>query len=86
MDVFFACGAPKSGTTWLQRVLDAHPEISCSGEGHFIDRFSAPLAEVVREYNRHLGVVETQVYEGRPYYRSTRRRSTSWCEASSWPG
>lgn len=68
MDVFFACGAPKSGTTWLQRVLDAHPEVSCSGEGHFIERFSTPLAEVVREYNRHLGVVETQVYEGRPSY------------------
>ena len=24
-NVFFVCGSPKSGTTWLQRVLDAHP-------------------------------------------------------------
>ena len=68
MNVFFACGAPKSGTTWLQRLLDAHPEVSCSGEGHFIDRFSTPLAEVVRQYNRHMAVVAEQVYEGQPCY------------------
>ena len=30
--VFFIGGAAKSGTTWLQLLLNAHPEISCSGE------------------------------------------------------
>ena len=68
MNVFFACGAPKSGTTWLQRLLDAHPAVSCSGEGHFIDRFSAPMAEVVRQYNQHMAVVGERVYEGQPCY------------------
>lgn len=68
MQVFFVCGAPKSGTTWLQRLLDAHPEVCCSGEGHFIDRFATPLAEVVRQYNGHMNVVGEQVYEGRPVY------------------
>ena len=48
MDVFFVCGAAKSGTTWLQRILDAHPETRCSGEGHFITRFSHPASEVIR--------------------------------------
>lgn len=62
------CGAPKSGTTWLQRVLDAHPEVCCSGEGHFIERFSRPMAAVVRAYNRDLEQEAAQVYEGRPYY------------------
>jgi hypothetical protein len=68
VDVFFACGAPKSGTTWLQRILDAHPEVCCSGEGHFIQRFSIPAAQVVKAYNQGLGVDARQVYEGRPYY------------------
>ncbi|WP_374471764.1 sulfotransferase [Phenylobacterium sp.] len=68
MNVFFVCGAPKSGTTWLQRVLDAHPEVMCSGEGHFIGRFTVPLAEVIRKYNAALVTEATRVYEGRPYY------------------
>ena len=33
--VFFVVGNQKSGTTWLMRMLDAHPEILCKGEGRF---------------------------------------------------
>lgn len=33
--VFFVIGQKKSGTTWLQKMLDAHPEILCTGEGRF---------------------------------------------------
>src|ERR1700722_16518864 len=33
--LFFIGGAAKSGTTWLQLLLDRHPAISCNGEGHF---------------------------------------------------
>jgi hypothetical protein len=68
VNVFFVCGAPKSGTTWLQRIFDAHPEVCCSGEGHFISRFSAPMSKVVNAYNRGLALESEQVYEGRPYY------------------
>lgn len=68
MNVFFACGAPKSGTTWLQRILDAHPEVCCSGEGHFVERFSVPVAKVVNDYNGLLAAEARQVYEGHPYY------------------
>ena len=35
--VFFVLGYQKSGTTWLMRMLDAHPEILCRGEGRFFD-------------------------------------------------
>ncbi len=31
--VFFIVGHQKSGTTWLMKMLDAHPEILCQGEG-----------------------------------------------------
>lgn len=33
--VFFVVGYQKSGTTWLMRMLDSHPEILCKGEGRF---------------------------------------------------
>jgi glycosyltransferase involved in cell wall biosynthesis len=36
--VFFVVGRAKSGTTWLMRTLDAHPEITCLGEGRFFGR------------------------------------------------
>jgi hypothetical protein len=31
--VFFVVGHQKSGTTWLMKMLDSHPEILCQGEG-----------------------------------------------------
>ena len=36
--VFFVVGRAKSGTSWLMRILDAHPEIMCKGEGRFFGR------------------------------------------------
>src|SRR5829696_192864 len=30
--VFFVTGVGKSGTSWLMRMLDSHPEILCQGE------------------------------------------------------
>jgi hypothetical protein len=36
--LFFVVGAPKSGTTWLRRMLDRHPQVLCHGEGRFFGR------------------------------------------------
>jgi hypothetical protein len=36
--VFFIVGFAKSGTSWVARILDAHPEILCKGEGIFFGR------------------------------------------------
>jgi len=33
--VFFVTGLGKSGTSWLMRTLDGHPEVLCKGEGRF---------------------------------------------------
>lgn len=37
--VFFVVGRAKSGTSWLMRILDAHPEVLCKGEGRFFGRY-----------------------------------------------
>lgn len=49
--VFFVGGAPRSGTTWLQLLLDAHPQISCRGEGHFCNSLLPQLEEAVEGYH-----------------------------------
>jgi hypothetical protein len=36
--VFFVVGQSRSGTTWLMRLLNAHPEVLCMGEGRFFGR------------------------------------------------
>ena len=41
--IFFVGGTAKSGTTWVQLLLDGHPEVSCNGEAHFTDKGLAPL-------------------------------------------
>jgi hypothetical protein len=41
--LFFIGGAPRSGTTWVQQILDRHPDVACRGEGLFQKHFSEPL-------------------------------------------
>jgi hypothetical protein len=36
--VFFLVGRAKSGTSWLMRTLNAHPEVLCRGEGRLFGR------------------------------------------------
>lgn len=50
--LFFIMGFLKSGTTWLQLLLDAHPEIACKGEAHFWDTFFEDLLKSVDHFNR----------------------------------
>lgn len=41
--IFLLTGLPKSGTTWVMRMLDALPGVVCRGEGRF---FASHLADV----------------------------------------
>lgn len=50
-DLFFVCGVIKSGTTWLERILDSHPEVVCRGEGHFGSDLYSLLSEAMNTYN-----------------------------------
>lgn len=52
----FIVGCPRSGTTLLQRVVDAHPEIAVTQETHWIPRFFDKRWGVTRE-----GWVTTEV-------------------------
>jgi hypothetical protein len=49
--IFFLGAMPKSGTTWLQRLLDSHPEVSCTGEGHFPNRLMPNLKKALEQHN-----------------------------------
>lgn len=44
-DPIFLVGASRSGTTWLQEMLGAHPAIATPHELHFFDRYLHPWAE-----------------------------------------
>ena len=50
---FFVSGVPKSGTTWLGKLLDSHPEISCKGEA-CMHVFIESLLRISRDYNNIL--------------------------------
>ena len=41
--LFLVGGAPRSGTTWIQQTLDTHPDVSCRGEGFFLNQLATPL-------------------------------------------
>jgi hypothetical protein len=49
--IFFAGGSPKSGTSWLQRLLDLHPDVSCAGEAHFLKSLLPGLKKALEEHN-----------------------------------
>ena len=47
--LFFVGGAPRSGTTWLQHLLNSHPEICCGSESLFMKHLAAPLDKMMAE-------------------------------------
>ena len=50
---FFLTGAPKSGTTWLGKLLDAHPQINCRGEA-CVHHFGLQLVQACKSYGELL--------------------------------
>jgi hypothetical protein len=49
---FFICGCPKSGTTWVQLLLDGHPEICCAGESQLVFLVRA-ISRLIEDHNHH---------------------------------
>jgi Sulfotransferase domain len=52
--IFFVGGAEKSGTSWLQRLLNLHPQVSCDGESHFLDSLFPLIKKALEEHNQIL--------------------------------
>lgn len=72
--LLFVCGAPKSGTTWLQLTLNHHPEIHCAGEGHFTDWLGRPLNDLLATYNTKIARTNGFIYGERAFYRQELKR------------
>ena len=62
--IFFIMGFLKSGTTWLQLLLDAHPEIACKGEAHFWDTFFEDLLKSVEHFNTRKQWLAETTFQG----------------------
>jgi len=60
---FFICGSPKSGTTWVQLLLNRHPEISCVGESHLVPLL-ARIAPLIDDHNRMQRERNTRIFAG----------------------
>ena len=49
--LFFVVGCQKSGTTWLQKLLDAHPNVRCDGEARLASVLFPLMRQLQQEYN-----------------------------------
>ena len=60
--LFFVGGAPRSGTTWLQQLLNAHPVCSCRGEGLFWAQLATPLDALMAARGAELRKKNTDLF------------------------
>lgn len=67
--LFIVTGVTKSGTTWLQRMLDCHPEIACGGESK-LNVFLKQLTPAIREYNTALTKTNEKIYKEQAVYQT----------------
>jgi len=69
-DLFFIFGYPKSGTTWVQHLLNGHPEIWCGGESLFT-RFMPLLEQAAEQYNERVARINEHNQNNRNYAQFT---------------
>ena len=60
--LFFIGGMPRSGTTWLQLLLDSHPQVSCSTERHFVNHLFPAVKKALEDHNAFLLEKEQTVF------------------------
>jgi hypothetical protein len=61
--LFFVGGAPRSGTTWVQHMLDLHPDVSCRGEGHFLQFLATPLSGLMQWRREQIEEKNTKLFK-----------------------
>lgn len=60
---FFIAGTERSGTTWLQIMLNGHPDIACRGEGHFVDHLIPKIDDLFDEYQSTIGAFNKSYFK-----------------------
>lgn len=55
MPLFFIGGLPRSGTTWIQQLTNAHPEVFCLGESQFIGSIAGPIGRTIVTHAQNRG-------------------------------
>ena len=60
--LFLVGGAPRSGTTSLQCLLDSHPHISCRGEGLFGKTLAEPLTNMAAARRQTLEAKNSRIF------------------------
>jgi hypothetical protein len=74
--IFFVTGLGKSGTRWLTKILDSHPEVLCKGEGRY---FSAGWRRADLDLSDHRALPSSL------YYALTHTEYLRlWIERSVW--
>ncbi|MEM8598303.1 MAG: sulfotransferase [Bacteroidota bacterium] len=61
-EVVFIVGSPRSGTTWLQRLLASHPQVRTGQESHLFSHYLAPQ---LRTWQRAIDRTSDPAFEGR---------------------
>lgn len=61
--LFFVGGAPRSGTTWVQHMLDGHPDVSCRGEAHFLQFLATPLGTMMQRRRAELDAKNQKLFK-----------------------
>lgn len=72
--LFIVTGVTKSGTTWLQRMLDSHPQVACGGESK-LNVFLTQLGPALRAYNETLVKTNNKIYREQAIYQTLGREA-----------
>jgi sulfotransferase family protein len=81
--IFFIGGVMKSGTTWLQLLLDAHPQVSCNGEGHFTRGLAPTLHAALHQHDQLIAQKNKTIFNEMQGYRGLGEEDVQYLLASS---
>ena len=62
--LFFIVGCQRSGNTWLQHLLDGHPEVCCVGETLFVPRLLPTIDAALQHYHKQQTAGRRNQFEG----------------------
>ena len=64
--LFLIAATEKSGTTWLQIMLDAPPNVLCRGEGQFAGVLTPAIGQALKDYSEFIAGLNEKVFNETP--------------------